>query len=39
MSNNVQSVADEEMEKEHEESTKVKNVKVVELGIFEIDAW
>ena len=39
VSNNVQSVADEEMEKEHEESTKVKNVKVVELGIFEIDAW
>ena len=32
-------VYDEAMEKEHEESTKVKNVKVVEFGRFEIDAW
>ena len=39
VSNNVQSVADEALEKEHEESTKVKNIKVVEMGIFEIDAW
>ena len=39
VSNNVQSVADEELEKEHEESTKVKNIKVIEMGRFEIDAW
>ena len=39
VSNNVQSVADEELEREHEESTKVKNIKVIEMGRFEMDAW
>jgi histone acetyltransferase MYST1 len=32
-------VADEALEKEHEESTKVKNIKVIEMGTYEIDAW
>ena len=27
------------IEKEHEESTKVKNIKVIEMGAFEIDTW
>ena len=30
---------DEALEKEHEESTKVKNIKVIEIGRFEVDAW
>jgi histone acetyltransferase MYST1 len=30
---------DEALEREHEESTKVKNIKVVEFGRYEIDAW
>ena len=30
---------DAELEKEHEESTKVKNIKVIEMGAFEIDTW
>ena len=30
---------DAALEKEHEESTKVKNIKVIEMGRFEIDAW
>ena len=36
--NHVQSAADEEMEKEHEESTKVKNIQTIEMGRFEVDA-
>ena len=39
VTNNIQSVADEALEKEHEESTKVKNIKVIEMGTYEIDAW
>ena len=30
---------DAALEKEHEESTKVKNIKVIEMGRFEVDAW
>jgi len=30
---------DEALEKEHEESTKVKNIQKVEIGRFEVDAW
>ena len=39
VSNNVQSVADEELEKEHEESTKVKNIKVIEMGANGTGIW
>ncbi|KAF2074397.1 hypothetical protein CYY_004293 [Polysphondylium violaceum] len=44
MNNTNQKGVDEEaklsaMEKEHEEITKVKNINVVELGRYEIDAW
>jgi histone acetyltransferase MYST1 len=27
------------MEKEHEESTKVKNINTIELGRFDVDTW
>jgi len=39
--NHVQTSAehDEELEKEHEESTKLKNVQRIEMGRFEVDAW
>ena len=30
---------DEEMEKEHEESTKIKNIQSIEMGRFEVDTW
>ncbi|EOD29800.1 putative histone acetyltransferase [Emiliania huxleyi CCMP1516] len=30
---------DEALEKEHEESTKVKNIQTVEIGRFEVDTW
>lgn len=39
--NHVQTSAehDEALEKEHEESTKLKNIQRIEMGRFEIDAW
>jgi len=30
---------DEQLEKEHEESTKVKNIQAIEMGRFEVDTW
>jgi histone acetyltransferase MYST1 len=30
---------DEELEKEHEESTKIKNIQTIEMGRFEVDTW
>jgi len=30
---------DEAMEKEHEESTKVKNIQTIEIGRFQVDTW
>jgi histone acetyltransferase MYST1 len=30
---------DEALEKEHEASTKVKNIKVIEIGRYEVDTW
>jgi len=30
---------DEALEREHEESTKVKNIKVIEMGQYEVDTW
>lgn len=33
------SATDEALEKEHEESTKVKNIQMIEMGRYEVDAW
>jgi len=30
---------DEQLEKEHEENTKVKNIQLIEMGRFEVDTW
>ena len=39
--NAVQEMGEQEaaMEKEHEESTKVKNIQTIEIGRFEVDTW